>query len=248
MLRVLYRFCQKDNLAVRPKFYSKEKCLLNFLEALHAKKAYTFLFLTDGPCPAAVSHIAKSQGELLSFSNIGNSATFWQAYKLAISYDENDLIYFVEDDYVHTRDAILKLTECDEEIGRASYITLYDHPVRYLRNFSGGVDIPHYDSQIYKSSKHEWRPQESTCMTFAARVKVLRKDFDLFKQNVVGMDKPKDRELFRHLQGLSGYERNSNKHLLIGPLPSLATHCHMPWLAPRVKWSEVIERPDANRL
>ena len=76
-------------------------------------------------------------------------------------------------------------------------------------------------------------------MTFVAQVAVLRDDRAIFDKYVRQAPVPEDRELFRKLQGLMGYEDSSPFRLLIGPIPSLATHCHLPWMASIINWGEV---------
>ena len=165
-----------------------------------------------------------------------------KVYQKATRLQSNDLVYFVEDDYIHKPDSIEKLLECSNEIKEADYITLLDHPVRYARDYHFGLDVPHRITTIFLSTSHHWRSQESTCMTFAAKVRTLREDKPIFEKYVKQRDVPEDRELFKRLQGLAGYEEDSPFRLLIGPIPSLCTHCHIPWMAPIVDWEEIIKK------
>ncbi len=76
-------------------------------------------------------------------------------------------------------------------------------------------------------------------MTFVSTPRVLREDFAIFQQHHnTGRNIPDDQALFRHLQGLAGYQVASRRRL-VGPLPSLNTHAHLPWLAPRLNWDTV---------
>ena len=74
-------------------------------------------------------------------------------------------------------------------------------------------------------------------MTFGTSVQVLREDLDVFSEHHNnGKNYPDDRVLFRHLQGLGEYQV-SQKRRLVGPIPSLNTHAHLPWLAPGINWN-----------
>ena len=62
--------------------------------------------------------------------------------------------------------------------------------------------------------------------------------FEKYKDN--GKGSPEDRELFREMQSLGDYNYRDlqNPRLLLGPMPSLNTHVHLPWLAPIIDWHE----------
>jgi hypothetical protein len=166
---------------------------------------------------------------------IGNAASFRHALRLATTsgFPDDDIVYFVEDDYLHTPDALVKLVEFFEE-KHPDYATLYDHPARY-----NGQDFDRPGGeQIIHSGSHHWRTQESTCMTFAARVETLRWDYARISA-YLGTVHPQDRELFMHLQSLGRYPRCKPQRTLWGPIPSLATHCETEWLAPCVNWEAI---------
>lgn len=163
----------------------------------------------------------------------------------ALSLNSNEVVYFSEDDYLYTDEAFEKLNNLLEE-SFCDYITLYDHPVRYASSYEFGLDIPNKKEKIFISKNHHWRTQESTCMTFASKVDILKEDLHMFKTYL--KDKvPQDRELFRKLQGFSGYEEDSPNRILVGPIPSLATHCHKDWIAPIVDWVSIIKNLSNNK-
>lgn len=242
MLHIIYRASDSEKSDVRPSFYSKELSLKSLLVSVKEIKDFTFTFFYDGSGGDELIKLLKkhvAEVNITRLDHAGNSSSFWEAYKYAQKLPETDLVYFVEDDYLHMPEALAKLVNCAETIQEADYITLYDHPIRYASDYHFGLDVPHRDNTIFLSNTHHWRAQESTCMTFAARVKCLRDDEIIFDKYVHQVQVPEDRELFKRLQGLAGYEKGSPYRLLIGPLPSLATHCHEPWLAPLVNWENI---------
>jgi hypothetical protein len=188
----------------------------------------------DGkPANKDLVKLARSAGtfEVINLEN--NSGSFRYAYQLALKFDKEDIVYFVEDDYFHLPAAIKELKFAFDNIC-PDYLTLYDHPVRYAEDYKFGLDLP-TKTEIFFAGNHHWRHQESTCMTFASKVETLQEDKELFWR-YTNQEVPEDRELFRRLLGLTGYEKGSPCRSLIGPMPSLATHLHVPWLAPGIDW------------
>jgi hypothetical protein len=240
MLHVFYRACSTENDKARPVFYSKLRCLANFLAAFERVAEATFCLVYDGNVGEDFRSRVEPIGSIERLPNVGNSASFWYAFNLALNLPDKDLVYFVEDDYLHRRDALQKLVECVQCID-ADYITLYDHPARYMSDCPQGADLPLRENAVYVSRSHHWRTVESSCMTFASRAGVIREDIKLFETHIKQTGVPADRALFRHLQGLGSYRNGSPRRKLIGPIPSLATHCQEPWLAPVVNWKAVVD-------
>src|SRR6185312_15403774 len=242
MMHIIYRACTADKISTRPRYYSKPICLRTLLGAARQAEIGRFVLIFDGLEESEVIDeclLGYPATELRRLYAVGNTASFMAAYELAVSFPDDDIIYFVEDDYLHTELSLVKLGAAFDDIREADYVTLYDHPVRYLAEYAGGIDISHRDTRMFIAGGHHWRSQESTCMTFASRVSTLKEDRTLFERHLAGHEVPPDREVFRHLQGLLGYEADSPTRLLLGPVPSLATHCHVDWLAPVIDWQSV---------
>jgi len=151
-----------------------------------------------------------------------------------------DIIFFVEDDYLWLPESVSEIIHILLKEEGVDYVTPYDHPVRYDKKFYFGVDLPHWNNEIYLGKSRHFRSQESTCMTFATRGKTIKEDINLhLVYSPEEMKCPNDRELFRRLQCLGGYNNAVTKRrLLVGPVPSLATHVHLPYLAPIIDWEE----------
>jgi hypothetical protein len=62
--------------------------------------------------------------------------TFNLALDLALKFDEDEIIYFVENDYIH-RPNSSKIIEEGVNLG-ATFISLYDNPDKYLSPEDGG--------------------------------------------------------------------------------------------------------------
>ncbi len=89
----------------------------------------------------------------------GNAETFLEVMEYALNNFENDdIIYFVEDDYLHKPGAMDILRE---GFKRAEYVSLYDHPDKY----DGNAKI------LFHTKSSHWQFVQSTTMTFAVQKK-----------------------------------------------------------------------------
>lgn len=248
---IYYRTHAGENKAPRPSWYSKPLCLSSIVRAIeYAKNDFRikFVLLHDGLLSEnlgwtlAIQHtIAKIEGDIVEMQKTNNSRSFLQAFHKALELNDEEIVFFAEDDYLWLEASIRAMAFALLQLP-AHYVTGYDHPVRYQPDYPLGADWPHWDNNIYITGDRHWRTQESTCMTFAAKVSTLREDLKYFeKYSDNGKGYPNDRELFRHLGGLGDYGLGeSPRRLLIGPIPSLNTHVHLPWLAPIVNWNQFL--------
>lgn len=239
MVHIYYRASTDNGGQFRPSFFSKLSSLKNFIFCLKKISEYKFTLIFDGIISREFAELVSNIGAIKTLPKVGNAESFWRTYQMAIKLHSNEIVYFVEDDYLHTPDAIEKLVECRKELKIADYVTLYDHPVRYAADYRFGLDMPLKREGVYLTKQHHWRTVESTCMTFCANVETLKADKIIFERYVKNKLVPEDRELFRRLQGLNGYETDSYFRTVVGPVPSLATHCHAQWMAPLINWVEI---------
>jgi hypothetical protein len=253
---VLYRTYAGENSAPRPEWYSKELCLRSMLAAIdHVDRAISVSIevIHDGPLDPQTNwarclrDLMQSRGEIRDGRRLGNAVSCLQTIQYAAGMPPSDMVMLVEDDYLWLPNSLTELVLALSEF-RADYVTGYDHPVRYQPDYPLGADLPHWDTSIRISRGRHWRSQESTCMTFGALAGTFAADVDIFERfHNNGKGSPADRELFRELQGLSGPSRPSAHaapstfRLLLGPMPSLCTHAHLPWLAPCVDWAGAAE-------
>lgn len=132
---------------------------------------------------------------------------------------DDDIVYILEDDYVHRGDWIQALVE---GVNIASYVTLYDHPDKYEISM-----YPQLKSQVFRSLNFHWRTTPSTTNTYACRVQTLVSHMPVHKRYC---------ELFR------GYTNDHAKfvHLwnigasLVSCIPGLSTHVETNMISPCV--------------
>jgi len=222
VIHIYYRLYNQDDMTKRPIGYSKENCFNNFLKVCESP----INIVCDGKCPEWLT-----QELFIHLDNVGNAQSFWRTYNEALKHGDNDWVYFAEDDYIYLPTAMTELELAIQNLD-VDFITLYDHPGRY--EYLPEHNLTDNKNTIKLSGSRHWRSSPSTTMTFAASVNALRACYDLFDvwTNRVGFTV--SWELFPRLQGLRGEKDYGFR--LMGPMPSLATHCVTGYLSPCIDW------------
>lgn len=231
-----YRSTGPDRFPRRPEYFDKLNCLRSFLLAFrHVAPRAAVVFLNDGPVPEEREGLMRRFGSVILLPGIGNSPSFRRCVASALALNDGELAYFAEDDYLYVESAFARMLDVFDTIPRADYVTLFDHKDRYTRrdDARGGY------SRLFVAAGQHWRTVESTCMTFGARVRRLRSDAWVLKLGTVPRRRPKDRLMWRLLQGQHLFTWKYPKRMLLGPVPSLATHMDTAGLAPLVDWAAV---------
>ncbi len=121
----------------------------------------------------------------------------------------NDLIYFVEDDYIHKKEAITELLFAYEKIssqtGREIFLCPADYPYLYTKA---------ENTNIFIANKRHWRTIKETLITFLTSKKMVLKYIDNFKLMSTTRHHPMEKKLHEI------YE----KEYCLSPIPSLAMH------------------------
>ena len=147
----------------------------------------------------------------------------------ALKWEDNEIVYFVENDYIHLPGSPQILKE-GFELG-APYITLYLHPDKFTPPSYGGNPEVDYDggytTKIYRGKTQLFGMFNSTTMTFATTVKTLKQDETILRKYTNKGHYPDDFQMFLEL-------REKGKALLC-PLNTFSTHGETAWLAPLYK-------------
>ena len=115
----------------------------------------------------------------------------------------------------------------------ASFVSLYDHPDKYMDPTRGGnpyCEGGAEDTRVYLTDTCHWKITNSTTMTFASKVKTLKKNELILRKHTSGPH-PDDFKMFLELR--------QNNELLITPIPGYSTHGETAWLSPLTNWSKV---------
>lgn len=134
---------------------------------------------------------------------------------MAVQEPDDEVVYLVEDDYLH-RDGATRIIL--EGIDRADYVSLYDHPDKYMIPSPNPlVKEGGEETRVILTASTHWKFTNSTTMTFAARARTLKEDQQVMRQCCQRPDMPLDFQMFMLL--------GQNGRRLISPIPGKATHC-----------------------
>ena len=140
------------------------------------------------------------------FSNMSNFYTSLMVAKK----DPADVIYFVEDDYLHSEDAITEMIFAYEKFctifSKDVVLLPADYPYLYAKD-----DV----TKIYLGEKYHWRLVSESLVTFMTSKKVIEENYlNLEKMGIEWID-PWEKPLHDIY----------NSYPCLSPMPSLAVHC-----------------------
>lgn len=186
-IRVVYRSYGGDNDKDRPPYYSKALALRSLLRAAEPLGC-EIVFLNDGPVSDEISGLMLGRGEIVTLPGVGLFPSLTAAMRLPLDrgWADEDVVYFCEDDYLHTPDALVRLQEAAAALP-ASYLALYATlPVE--RAMRGMVSDPtHREPRNWEPitsmvGDQRWERVLGTTSTFGVRVHALRKDMSIVRQ------------------------------------------------------------------
>ena len=147
------------------------------------------------------------EGKEVTKNQISNMSNIHQSLEIAKNCE--DLIYFVEDDYIHKIDAIEEMIftyeRISSQLNKELILCPSDYPYLY-NNLE--------KSNIFLGNKYHWRSVEETLCTFLTSKNVINQYWEEFistcKKEHYPFEKP--------------FHAIYKKELCISPMPSLATH------------------------
>lgn len=229
-MKILYRISDGSYKKERFIHATKKGCLENFLKHFPTNE---IIIYADNVKDETYEWI-KTYGLDVVRTNGGSSAAgFRLVFDAALSIqDNNEIIYFVEDDYLHLPNSRQILIEGLE---RADYVTLYDCVDKYIPASMGGNPFidegASEETRVFLTKNRHWKLTNSTTMTFATTVGMLREDELEWRKYTQGTY-PHDFKCFIEL-------RQNKGRTLASPIPSLSTHCEPMWAAPLIDWNSV---------
>jgi hypothetical protein len=178
---VLYRISSKGYPKVKVDQLSKFDCLDNLKKIYYE---WEFICVADN-CDAALLQRLRADYSFDEFheTQLGNPGSFWRLYEIALAQvNDDDVVYFIEDDYLHLVDAPNALLE---GLTYFDYVTTYDHPDKYqsvckVVNPYAKRNQYSETTQVVRGETGIWRISNSTTMTFALTGKTLKEDADIW--------------------------------------------------------------------
>ena len=231
-MKIIYRISDAGYKKEKPDYINNENCLAN---ATKVFKDASWLVIADNVSEPTKKMIRKyiEEDSDVEYVSVGHGAgTFNLALDEALQYDDDEIVYFIENDYIHKPNSP-KIIEEGFELG-ASFISLYDNPDKYLDPSKGGNPYCQggaEDTRVYLTDNCHWKITNSTTMTFAAKVSTLKQTESILRKYTTGTY-PNDFHMFLDLR--------QNNQLLITPLPGHSTHGETAWLSPLTNWEDYV--------
>ena len=141
-----------------------------------------------------------------------------------------DLVYFVEDDYIHKKESLSEMIRSYEkiasELAHEIFLCPVDYPYLYKK-----MD----NSNILIGNKYHWRTVNESLLTFLTSKKLIEKYWNellLMSEN-------------EHSPFETALHKIYEKELCLSPIPSLAMHCtnvnSIFGLSPNINWKKLWE-------
>jgi hypothetical protein len=224
-MKIIYRISDTGYNKVKPSYISNENCLRNATKIFNQVE---WLVIADNTSSPTDEMILKYQSNITKV-NIGHGAgTFNLALDEALKLDDKEVVYFLENDYLHKSNSLKILLE-GINIG-ADYVSLYDHPDKYIDGANPFVEGGGEYTKVFLSESCHWKLTNSTTMTFASKVKTLREDESILRK-WTDTTHPHDFQMFLELR--------DKGRSLITPLPGYSTHGETSWLTPLINWNDI---------
>ncbi len=214
----------KRKIETRPEWFSYEKCyrsVKNDNVDLH--------ILLDGTRDGHHFEFDK-EDNVVEFTGgtDHDSLRFALDYVKAQNFKQDDIVYFIEDDYLHRPGWSEVMIEAFDNIN-SDYLTLYDHLDKYHH--------PGYDklqSKVLYTKSCHWRTTPSTCNTYAGKWSTFIKHWDDHHYHWCLPENTHDG--YDHTKFVRLWQAGSN---LISSIPAYSTHCEKQFLSPLINWSKI---------
>ena len=226
-MQVIYRISETGYPKEKPNYINNKNCFEN---ALRTFNKANWLIIADKVTDDTKVYL-ESKVKTVNYVSVGHGAgTFNLALDYALTLDDNEIIYFLENDYIHKPEAD-KILEDGIELG-FDYVTAYDHPDKYLNPFEGGNPFcvgRSEETRVYLGQYCHFKLTNSTTMTFASKVKTLKDDEDVLRK-WTKETYPYDFQMFMELK--------QRGRRLASSIPGFATHGETNWLSPLTNWKQ----------
>jgi len=232
-MKIIYRISDAGYNKVKPLYINNGNCLKNAVRVFGKEN---FHIIADNVSEETKRIILDCdiQDTQIDYVSVGHGAgTFNLALDLALEQNDNEVIYFLENDYLHTKNAKTIIIE-GINLG-ADYVSGYDHPDKYIPASRGGnpqiEDDGGETTKVYLTKSSHWKITNSTTMTFAAKVSTLKRDETILRKYTNMGHYPQDYKMFLELR--------ENNAILVTSIPGVSTHGETMWLSPVIDWETV---------
>lgn len=233
MMKVLYRISQGSNDKFKlPFVHDKKLMFIHFIKIFKENDIFIFADNVDDDLYIfMINNYNKFNNNNKIFrTSLGNAKSFIYVTDFAINnFDENEKIYFAEDDYVYKLGANYII---EDGLNIADYSSGYDNPDKYINHNEGGpnplIEEGGELTRVLLTNNSHWKLTNSFCMTFATRVRTIKEDYTILQKHCQYND-PGDFGFFCQI-------RDEKNRKLVSCIPSVSTHGEIMVLARFVNW------------
>ena len=144
-----------------------------------------------------------------SKAKFSNMANFYNSLLIAKN-EETDLIYFVEDDYLHSLNSIVEMIFSYEK-----FYSLFSQEVILLPSDYPYLYSKDENTKIYLGEKNHWRLVSESLVTFMTSKTLIEEYFSELEKMGIEWTDPWEKPLHKIY----------NSYPCLSPIPSLAVHC-----------------------
>lgn len=251
--KVIFRACDAVQSLRNPRPFGLDKktlikiCFLSLVESLKEVDHEIFI-MGDKLSDEMMAFFGRFKATVTN-GVYGNDESIRMTIRQALKYDNEDWVYFCEDDYLHQPQTFQYI---DEFITNREEIMAYEPRraifklfVRDLNKKDLFIHPPDYPDRyktdwkrhsfIFLSKYCHWRQVSHTTFTFMGQVKSLRKfEKHLFHSAHTAHDGYLSRKLYGRLLFLG-------RGIAVSPIPGLSCHMHEETLTPHVDWQKLVE-------
>ena len=158
------------------------------------------------------------------FANMANLFTSLELIKN----ESSDLVYFVEDDYIHTKESITEMLFTFEKLSTIFNEDVFLLPADYPYLYSKSDN-----TKIFLGHKKHWRLVDESLVTFLTSKKVVIENFKNLMQMATKWEDPWEKPLHEIYKKVPCFS----------PIPSLSMHCaninSVYGLPPNIDWKNI---------
>ena len=181
---------------------SDEKTLIHIKKTINSSKLDMEIINFD---KRDYNNVINKQKNLQTF---GNLSSLLHSFELGKKMG-NDLVFFLEDDYIHFEPMLEEMIASYERISSQTKKELFmcpaDYPYLYMNNEKSNILI---------GNKRHWRTIDKTLCTFMTSIELINKYWDNFYNTCLDRNEPFEKYL----------NEIYKKELCISPLKSLSVH------------------------
>ena len=214
---------------IRPSWFNKIKVFENFKNTLNPDLINYTIVYDEFYGSIDKTFLAKEKN--VGIIKCGNETdSFLQTLDIIKSrnFDDKQIIYLLEDDYLHRPGWCEVMLEGFEI--NSHYLTLYDFDFFIAKG---------YLCEIFTTPSSHWRAVPATTQTFACKYKTLIEDLEIHQN--YSINGVKEQEGFHFSKDYDKFwELQKQERYLISPMPGWSTHCDENHISPIIDWKKVM--------